>query len=300
MNQNQLNFIPEGYQLPKDSPPLVCFASVIDEHFFDTMGMAMVSGRSFRASDNANAPKVVIVNEVLANKYWPGKDPIGKRIRLDSDHGPWAEVIGVSKTAKYLWIAEAPLDYIYQPYAQTTPRRMTLIAQSAGGSNSVAEPLREVVRSFDPNLPIYDVRTIEEFFDMRVLGTTNTILNTIGAMGVSGLLLSMVGLYGLVAYSVSRRTREFGIRMAIGASTMNVSRMVLGQGMRLALFGVAIGIGMAVLAVRAVSSVFYSAGSDWIAFVVAPSLLLGMTALAAYVPARRASRIDPMTALRYE
>jgi len=300
MNQNQQNFIPEGYQLAKDSPPLVVFSAIVDEHFFDTMGMALASGRGFRASDNASAPKVVIVNEVLAKKYWPNKDPIGKRIRLDTDHGPWAEVVGVSKTAKYLWIAEAPLDYIYLPYAQTTPRRMTLIVQSSGASASVAEPLREVVRSFDQNLPIYDIRTIEEFFEMRVISTSETILNTIGAMGISGLLLAMVGLYGLVAYSVSRRTREFGIRMAIGASTVNVSRMVLGQGIRLALFGVAIGLGLALLADRGVKAVFYTAGTDWMAFLVAPVLLLAMTAMAAYAPARRASRIDPMTALRYE
>jgi ABC-type antimicrobial peptide transport system permease subunit len=135
---------------------------------------------------------------------------------------------------------------------------------------------------------------------MRVMSTTNTILNTIGAMGVSGLVLAMVGLYGLVAYSVSRRTREFGIRMAIGASTVNVSRMVLGQGMTLALFGVGIGLGLAFLADRAMRAVFYSAGTDWTAFIVAPLMLLAMTAIAAYAPARRASRIDPMTALRYE
>ncbi len=299
-NQNQQNFIPEGYQLPKDKQTLACFADTVDEHFFETMGVALVSGRGFLASDNSTAPKVVVVNEALAKKYWPNKDPLGKRIRLEDAQGQWAQVVGVAKTTKVLWIAEPPLDYMYLPYAQAKPRRMTLIAQSTGSSASLVGPLRDVVRSLDPNLPVYDLRTMEDFFQMRAVNTPNMILNTIGAMGISGLLLALVGLYGLVAYSVSRRTREFGIRMAIGASSVNVSGMVLRQAMTLALCGVGIGLGLALLADRGVKAVFYSASTDWTAFLLAPTMLLAMTAMAAYGPARRASRIDPMTALRYE
>jgi macrolide transport system ATP-binding/permease protein len=299
-NQDMQTFVPEGYELPKDKQTLSAFSDTVTEHFFETMGITLVSGRGFLASDNATSPKVVIVNEALAKKYWPGKDPIGKRIRLDTDQTRWAEVVGVAKTAKYLWIAEPPLDYMYLPYAQTTPRRMTLIAQSTGSSASLMEPLRDVVRSLDSNLPTYDVRTMEEFFQVRAVNTPNMILNTIGAMGISGLVLSMVGLYGLVAYSVSRRTREFGIRMAIGASSMSVSRMVLRQGLMLALSGIGIGLLLALAADRGVKAVFYSASTDWMAFLLAPLALLTMTAMAAYGPARRASRIDPMTALRYE
>jgi predicted permease len=299
-NQNQQSFIPEGYDLPKDSPPLVAFSADVDEHFFETMALPLLSGRGFRVSDNTSAPKVVVINEAMAKKYWPGKDPVGKRIRLDSPQGPWAEVVGVAKSCKYIWVGEAPLDYIYLPYAQTTPVRMTLIAQSTGGSASLTGPLRDVVRGLDANLPVYDIRSMEDFFRARAISTSEIILNVIGAMGVSGLLLAMVGLYGLVAYSVSRRTREFGIRMAIGASTVNVSRMVLRQGMALAVGGVAIGLLLSLLADRGMKVVFYSVGTDWLPFLVAPVMLLFMTAVAAYAPARRASRIDPMKALRYE
>ncbi len=299
-NRQQTTFVPEGYQIPGGLKTLQCFSDSIDENYISTIGMTMIAGRTFRAGDNADAPRVVMVNDTLAKKYWPNQDALGKRMRLNSPDGPWAEVVGVVKTVKYLWIAEPPLEYIYLPYRQTQPSSLSLIAQSEGGSSSIAQPLREAVRGLDPNLPIYDVRTIEEFFEMRAISLSEMILNTIGAMGLSALLLAMFGLYGLVAYSVSRRTREFGIRMAIGASSGNVSRMVLGQGMTLGFLGVGIGAVLAFVADRGVKAVFYSSGTDWLVFLAAPALLFALTALAAYGPARRASRIDPMKALRYE
>jgi predicted permease len=299
-NQSQQTFIPEGYDLPKDQKTLSAFVGTVDVRFFETMGIPLVSGRGFLTSDNATAPKVVVVNETLAQKYWPNKDPLGKRIRLGDAQGQWAQVVGVAKTAKYIWIAEPPLEFLYLPFAQSPSVPMTLIAQSQAASASLASPLRDVVRSLDPNLPVYNVRTIEEYYELRAVNTPNMILYSIAAMGLSGLLLAMVGLYGLVAYSVSRRTREFGIRMAIGASSMNVSQMVLQQGMTLAVLGVGIGLLLAVPADRGMKAIFYTATTDWMSFALTPLLLLSMTAIAAYAPARRASRIDPMTALRYE
>jgi predicted permease len=298
--QNGTTIYPEGYEVRKGQPAPLLLYDVVDEHYFETMNVALAGGRAFRVTDNASAPKVAIVNEVIANMYWPGKDPIGKRFHMKDDSGPWLEVVGVAKTAKYLWIAESPIEFLYLPQAQSPAQQMTLLVQSGGDSASMAAPLREVVRGLDSNMPIFDVRTMENFFQMRAVNTPKMILNTVGTMGVMGMILAMVGLYGLVAYSVSRRTREFGIRMAIGADRWSVLRIVLGQGMALSLAGIVIGVGLSFLAAQGVGIVFYAAGYDWPAFIIAPLGLIAVTLLAAYGPAVRASKIDPMKALRYE
>jgi predicted permease len=299
-NQSATNVYPEGHEVPKGQRALFLLYGVVDEHYFDTMNISLVRGRAFRATDNASAPKVAVINEVIANKYWPGKDPVGKRFHMKDDSGPWIEVVGVAKTAKYLWIAESPIQFLYVPLAQSPAQAMTLLVQSSGDSAAMAAPLREVVRGLDSNMPIFDVRTMENFYQMRAVNTPKMILNTVGTMGTMGVILAMVGLYGLVAYSVSRRTREFGIRMAIGANSGSVLRIVLRQGMVLSLTGIGIGLGLSFLAAQGVGQVFYATGYDWTAFMIAPLGLIAVTLLSAYGPALRASRIDPMRALRYE
>ena len=177
---------------------------------------------------------------------------------------------------------------------------MILLVESHGDPASLVAPLREVVRSLDANQPIFDVRTMESLYHMRAIANTSMIIETIGAMGLVGLLLALVGLYGLVSYSAGRRTREIGIRMAIGAQRSNVLRMVMRQGLRLSLIGVATGLIAGFGADYAMNAILQNSEIDWrVYFVVAP-LLLAVTLLAAYVPARRASRVDPMRALRYE
>jgi ABC-type antimicrobial peptide transport system permease subunit len=202
--------------------------------------------------------------------------------------------------SKYIWIAEPPLEALYVPLAQNPRSRMMLVAGGPGDSASLVAALREVVRGIDPNQPIYNARTMEAFYQSRAVNTPNLIVNAVGMMGMMGLVLSMVGLYGIVAYSVSRRTREFGIRLAIGASRGNVLRVVLQQGLVLSLIGIGIGLALSFPAGRAVSGFFSSAKSDPMALLIVPPLLLAVTLLAAYAPALRASRVDPMQALRYE
>ena len=291
---------PEGYQFPKGKDSVSMLSDTVDEHYFDTMGIAIVRGRDFRTSDSATAPKVAIVNQVLAGKYWPNQDPIGKRFHLDNAQGPLVQIVGVAKTSKYIFISEPPLEFLYLPLAQDPKPHMTLIAQSIGDAQSLAAPLREVVRGIDPNQPIYDVRTMEDIYQTRAVKTPNLIVDTVGGMGMMGLLLAMVGLYGLVAYSVSRRTREFGIRMAIGAESRQVLRMVMRQGLQLSLAGIAIGLVMSLGAGRALKAGLGSGDSDPASFVVVSVVLLAVTMLAAYVPALRASRVPPTQALRYE
>ena len=230
-DQRAENLVPEGYQLTKDRTSVQVFTDTVDEHYFDTMAVPIVRGRAFRESDTADAPHVAVVNEQFAGHYWPNRDAIGQRFRLGAQ-GPWVEIVGVAKTAKYLWIGEGPTEFVYFPLAQHPSFQMTLLAQSFGDAAGLAAPLREMVRKLDPNQPVYGVRTMADFYQMRAVNVPGMINTIIGAMGLVGLLLAMTGLYGLMAYSVSRRTREIGIRMAIGAGRGSVERMVLRQGFR--------------------------------------------------------------------
>jgi predicted permease len=300
MNQRQENLVPEGHQLPKGRDSVQVFADTVDDRYFDTMAVPIVRGRGFRESDTAAAPRVAVVNDQLARHYWPNRDAIGKRFHLGGANGPWVEIVGVAKTAKYLWIAEPPTEFLYLPLAQHPSSHLTLVAQSFGDAAALVAPLHEMVRGLDANQPVYDVRTMADFFQARAIGTPGMITQTVGAMGLVGLLLAMIGLYGLMAYSVSRRTREIGIRMAIGAGRGSVERMVLRQGFILALTGLAVGLAASVAAEKGLMAVFSSTERDPLAYVLVAPILLAVTMLAAWVPARRAARVDPMRALRDE
>jgi hypothetical protein len=265
----------------------------------------MISGRGFSATDSADAPKVAVVNEQLAKHYWPGQDPLGKRFRLNDSNGPWVEIVGLAKTSKYIFLAEAPIEFVYMPQKQQPQTRMTLLAESLGDPTSLVTPLRDVVRGLDASQPIFNVRSMEEFYRMRTTSIFNIIIGLVAVMGMMGLGLSIVGLYGLVAYGVARRTREIGIRMAIGADRFSVLRMVLRQGVILAGAGLGVGLLAGVGARLALRAAFPGGGGDnrgfdFVAFLLVASAVLSATVFAAYIPARRASRINPIEALRYE
>lgn len=299
-NLSSMSVLPEGYQIPKGQENAAIFGSTVDENFFDTMAVRITRGRGFRASDTAATPLVAVINEQLAKHAWPGRDPIGKRFHLNSPDGPWLEVVGVTETTKYLWIAEAPIEFLYLPLAQHPQPQMTLLTQSAGDAAGLAEPLRLMIRELDANQPVFEVRTFDDFYRYRAIGQPNIIIRTVAAMGLMGMILAMVGLYGLVAYAASRRSREIGIRMAIGAARGTVLRMVLRQGVLLALYGIGIGLAASFGAERLLNAMFESHGTDFVTYLVVAPALLGITALAVYIPARKASRMDPMRVLRYE
>lgn len=296
--------VPEGYQFPPGKDNATIFASRVDENFFDTMGVSLVRGRGFRETDSADTPRVAVVNEQLAQHYWPGQDAIGKRLRVQDPKNPnsgWVQIVGITKTGKYLWIAEPPTEFLYLPYRQNLRPRMVLVSHSVGESASVAGPLREMVRNLDANQPIFNVRTMEDFYDMRVVSTGNTIMEIVVGMGLMGLILAMIGLYGLGAYAVSRRTREIGIRMAIGASRPAVLQMTLRRSLTPALYGLAAGLVASGFAERLLKAVFPTHTQiDFLAYLLVVPTLFLVAMLAAYVPARRASRVDPIKALRYE
>lgn len=298
--QDGATILPEGYQFPAGKENVNIFANTVDENYFATIGISIARGRSFLATDTATSPRVAVVNEEVAKHYWPGQNPIGRRFRLDDRNGPWVQIVGVAKTIKYLWIAEAPTEFLYLPLSQHPQQQMTLLAESFGEASALTAPLREVIHGLDASQPISNIRTMEEFYRMRAVNTPNMIVQTVAAMGVMGLVLAIVGLYGLVAYAAGRRTREIGIRMAIGAQQNMVLRMVMRQGLILALSGIGVGLIASFGAEKVLHSLFHGSQTDFVTYLLVVPALLLVTMLAAYIPARRASRVDPMIALRYE
>jgi predicted permease len=293
--------IPEGYQFPKGRDSVSLAAAVVDENYFDTMKTAIIRGRGFTADDKAGTRRVAVVNEEFAKKYWPKQDAVGKRLRLNDSNGPWVEVVGLTKTNRYFFIAEPPTEFLYLPFAQEQRSGMSLIVETYGEPAAIAPLLREVVRRIDANQPVYNVRTVSSLYEQRAISVAMTLMQVVSTMGLLGLSLALVGLYGLIAYSVSRRTQEIGIRMAIGANPKEVLKMVLRQGFTLVLGGVLVGgvISFVVARLLAIGLVGLGAPNP-ITYVVVPIALLLITMAACYIPARRASLIDPIRALRYE
>ena len=294
--------VPEGFQFPPGRDNASVLASSVDEHYFDTMALTILQGRNFRVDDAVNAPRVAIVNQQFARHYWPNQDPIGKRFRLVDRDNAWVEVVGLARMSKYVFIAEPPTEFVYLPYRQQQPQRMMMLAQSAGDPSTLVGPLRDVVRRLDGNLPVSGVRTMEALYEMRATRIFSVLITLIGSMGLMGLGLAIVGLYGLIAYAVGRRTREIGIRMAVGADPAALVRMVLRQGLVLALVGLGIGVVASVGAGRLLQAAFPTGSDqgDLIALVLVIPVVLAVTFLAAYLPARQASRVDPILALRHE
>ena len=294
--------VPVGFQLVRGTQSLTVMSSRIDEGYLDTMAIPLMRGRGIRASDTTSAPRVVLVNQTMAARYWPGQDPIGKRVRfVDRQGQPWAEVVGVAADNKYNWIGEGPTPWIYLSQQQDPGSRSTLLLASNGDAASLAAPLREVVRQLESNMPMSGVRTMEDFYYGNAVGIVLSLTRVTGSMGLVGLVLAMVGLYGLVAYVVARRTREIGIRMAIGAQPALVLRSVLRHGLLLAGCGIALGVVGCVAVGRLLRGVFPGTGDiDIATYALVISMLVAVTLMAAYIPARRAARIDPLAALKTE
>ncbi len=296
-----VTFVPDGFQMPGDRENFNSTMDTVDPGYFETMGVPILRGRAFLTSDTAEAPPVTVVNEHFAKHYWPAGDAVGKHIRLDSPTGTLVEIVGVAQTIKYLATTERPMDFVYMPLAQHPIARMVLMVRSSGDPLQLVQPVNNVVHTLDPNLPMLQTRSYEDLFLNQAVKGPRIAMDLVGSMGVAGLLLAIAGLYGLVAYNVSRRTREIGIRMALGAVSSDVLRLVMGKGIVLVGIGTVIGLAMGFAVEQLMNSMLFNAGGiDILAYViVVPSLFL-VSMLAAYVPARRASQIAPTQALRYE
>jgi predicted permease len=300
-NQPSREVIPDGYQATKGQESVTLPFDVVDADYFGTMKIPIVSGRGFTADDKAESTPVAIVNQEFAARFWPGQDPLGKRIRLDNEKGKLVQVVGVARNSKYMFISESQYRYFYLPYAQEGGTRMVMLTESSGDPALLAAPLREVVRSMDPNQPMYNVRTFGNFYKMRAIDTPLMITQMVITMGLIGLLLALIGIYGLVSYSVARRTREIGVRIAIGADRMDVIKMVLRQGFVLACIGIGVGGVLSLIVGKALAAGLIGLGKPNPAtFIVVPLAVLLVTMAACWAPAWRASRVDPLRALRSE
>jgi len=290
----------EGEATPDrfDESSLVQHTTVATD-YFKTLGIPLVRGRDFNDSDTASSTPVVIVNETLAQRLAPDGNAIGKRFRMDSQ-GAYLEVVGVARDIKYHQLAEAPLFFGYRPMSQRYRAVLTLHVRTAGDPSSVISQVRSDVKALDPDLPLTDVKTMQEHMRLP-LAPAKLFASLSSAFAVLALLLAAIGLYGVMAYVVGSRTREIGIRMALGAQIGGVRKLIIGQGMRLALTGIALGLIVAFAATRVLTSLLYGvSATDPITFIGVAVLLAGVALFACYIPAQRATKVDPLDALRYE
>jgi predicted permease len=295
------SFVPEGFEMPRDRDRFTAASDTVDEGFFETMGMPIVRGRGFRASDTEDAPRVAIVNEQLARHYWPNAEVLGRRIRLGGPAGPSAEIVGVAPTIKYRQAGEPPADFLYLPMRQHPRPRMLLLLKSPFDPQDLLGSVKEVVRSLDANMPILESRTYADLYRYHAVEGPRVAIHLVGTMGAVGLLLALAGLYGLMAYNVARRTREIGIRIAIGAQSSDVLRLVMGKGLVLVAAGSVVGLGLGLAIEQLMNSMLFDAGGvDLLVYAAVVPAMLAVTMLAAWVPARRACRIPPTLALRAE
>jgi predicted permease len=288
----------EGYQ-PRQGENMNVNTADIANDDFKTLGIPLLAGRDFSDQDTLGAPKVAIINETMARYYFGNSNALGKKIGLEKI--PDTEIVGIVRDAKYAQLRETQLRHFYLPMMQS-PRLfdMTLHVRAAGDPAALTELVRARAKSLDSHLPLYDVKTLAvQIDDSLIPERLITWLSTV--FGLLATLLAAVGLYGVVAFSVTRRTREIGVRIALGASPANVLWLFLKQMAVLVGAGVIIGTGGALAVTRLLSTMLYNVKpADPLAFIAAGAVLVATAALAAYLPARRATHVDPMTALRYE
>jgi predicted permease len=266
--------------------------------FFETMGIALVRGRGFTRYDAPGAPGVVVVNETFAQRFWPGQDPLGKRLSVSGDDGPFLEVVGVARDGKYFTLGEAPRAHFYLPLQQNYRPAPTVIARTAGDPRAVLPALRAALHDLDPGLAVTGVQTLSDHVGVSLMPTraAGAIVSAFGAVGIG---LACIGLYGLLAHTVRERTQEIGVRLALGAEPFAVQTLMLREGLRLVAIGIAVGIPLALVAGRALGGMLYGLSpADPITFAAVIVLLGAVATVAIWEPARRASRVDPMLALR--
>lgn len=293
---------------PPDANRFDTAETSVDPGYWNVIRTPIVRGRAFDATDSASSPPVAIVNETFAHRYWPGEDPIGKTVTFPEagpatkTGGVTAAVVGVARDAKYWQLAEVPQPFIYRPIAQGRRVALTMLVLARGEPSSIASAVRDAAASVDSAVPMFDVRTFDDLYQSRALLPARMMSQLVSALGAIALLLSSVGLYGVIAFLAARRTYEISIRIAVGASPGSVVRMVLGQAAVFVLPGLALGTIAAFLLVPFLASQEFDfvTPRDPSVFALVVVLTTAVALVAAGVPARRAARVDPIAALRDE
>ena len=264
------------------------------------MGIPLLHGRAFGELDTLGLPPVVIVNAALARRLWPGENPLGKRLRSRRGDEQEMEVVGVVGNSLYRTWSETPSAILYLPFEQRYLGSTTLHLYVEGTPASFREAIRREVGLLDKDLPVFNLRTMKAHLG-QVLQARQTGAELLSLLGFLALSLAAIGIYGAFFYWIAQRTREMGIRLALGAGTVDILALVLGRGLRLSLLGIGIGLAASYLLARLVSGLLFGiAPTDPVTFATVALSLLAVALLACYVPARRATKVDPMVALRYE
>jgi len=290
--------IAPGVQLPVSG--FNYFHNIVGGDYFAAMGIPLLEGRAFTERDDANAPPVAVVSDALVKAVWPGQTALGKRFRFGGNDGPVVEIVGVVRGIQDMILGETPKPYVFLPVAQAYRSPMTILVETASDPSSIVRPMRAVVAGLDPSLPVFDVRTMDDNLrNGQALLFTRLGSAFATVFGLLALVLATIGVYGVVSYSVAQRTREIGVRMALGARRPAIVRLVVGQGMRLGWIGLGVGLVLSVATMGVVSSVLYGVTPrDPLVLGSVVGLLTLVVVIASFVPARRAMRIDPMTSLR--
>ncbi|MBS1812746.1 MAG: ABC transporter permease [Acidobacteria bacterium] len=290
----------EGQLPERDARAPRAYSNRVTPGYFGAMGTRLLQGRDFTVQDSENAPRVVIINESFARRFWPGQDPIGRQFRLSRADAQPVQIIGVAQDGKYANLNEDAKPFVFRPLWQSFMGSSTLVVRSVAESQQMMAAVRNELQQLDPNLPIASAKTMVEHLSFPLL-PTRVAASVFGSFGLLGLALAAIGLYGVMSYSVSKRIREIGIRMALGAQSKDVLRLTINQGMKLVLLGVVIGLVGALALTRVMKTLLMGvSATDPLTFVGTALLLTFVAWLACFLPARRATKVDPIIALRHD
>ncbi len=299
ISEGQFLLTVEGRDAQSDHSTVVERSSVSPD-YFHLLKIPLLRGRLFNELDNDNTPQVAVINQAMAQSYWPNEDPLGKRFKAVKAGASWITVVGVIANARTQSLAQADLPQIYLDLYQTGAKRLAILLRGHLHAAAIADEVRKQVQSLDPTLPVSGAETLDETVSAS-LAQRRFSMEMITLFAVTALLLAGLGIYGVISYLVSERTQEIGIRLALGASRSNILRMVLRQGLGLAIVGAAVGLVCSVIVSHLMAGLLYGVRpTDPLTFAGVAFLFMGVAVLACYLPARRAVKVDPMVALRYE